>query len=469
MRVKLSKKDLVWSYLGTAMSLGANVILIPVLVYYLNSDMLGLWYVFASVGGIATLFDFGFNVTFSRNITYCWSGVSKLEKDSVSFNDFERNVDFSLMKKVLDTCKSIYFLISFSALMLMLTAGTIYIMNISKEINGNMHLIAWFVYAAAVFMNLYYGYYASFLRGVGAVGDVNINTIVARCVQIVGTIMFLMLGLDILGACLAYLMYGTVFRILGKKKFYAYKGIGENLQKVDRNVNTEEKKKLFSVVWHNAWREGLVALANYGSNQATTLICSLYLSLTDTGIYSLSVQLATAIAMASSTLYGAYQPELQSAYVANDRLKVQRIMSLIVMSYIILFILGTIVVAFVGIPVLSLIKPETVISMPVLLGLCLYQFILNFRNCYTSYFSSTNRLVYFKAFIISTIVCIVLSFILLGKFEMGMTGLIVAQIVSQLFYNAWYWTIKAHKEMKLTLSDMIKLAFLEGKVLLGRF
>lgn len=468
-KVKLSKKDVIWSYVGTIMSLFANVLLIPVLVYFLDREMLGLWYIFSSVGGIAILFDFGFNVTFSRNITYCWSGAGKLEKENVAFTEENRNVDFRLMKNVLATCKSIYLMISLLALIIMLTAGTSYIMFVSEDIKGNMHVIAWFVYTAAVFMNLYFGYYSSFLRGVGAVGDVNINTIIARCVQIGGTVLFLALGMNLVGASLAYLLYGTVFRILGKRKFYAYQGIGEKLKSAEGKIDKTERKRLFGIVWHNAWREGLVALANYGSNEATTLICSLYLSLAETGVYSLGVQLATAISTVSATLYSAYQPELQSAYVTQNTEKVKKIMSLIVISYIVLFGLGTLAVVFIGLPILRLIKPETVVTVTIFIGLSLYQFILKFRNCYTSYFSTTNRLIYYKAFIVSAIVSIVLSFVLLDFFNMGMVGLIVAQVVSQLMYNAWYWTFKAHKEMGLRLPDVFKLSIDEAKVLIRKF
>jgi hypothetical protein len=36
---------------------------------------MGLWYLFLGVSGFATLFDFGFGPTITRNITYADSGV----------------------------------------------------------------------------------------------------------------------------------------------------------------------------------------------------------------------------------------------------------------------------------------------------------------------------------------------------------------------------------------------------------
>lgn len=456
MKISLTKKDVIWSYIGTIISMGSNLIMLPFLMYFLDSDMLGLWYIFASIGAIATLFDMGFAVTFARNITYCWSGAKQLKKEDVVFVE-NSEPDYYLMKKTLATCKLIYGILSGAALVLLLTIGTAYIMFVSQDISGYTYLVAWIIYAVAAFLNLYYGYFASFLRGVGAVDQANKNTVYARAIQILLTIVLLLCGTGLIGACIAYLAYGTIFRLLGKYHFYRYKGIGKSLANVEAKVDRVEMKQMLGVVWHNAWRDGAISICNYFCNQASTVICSMYMPLAETGIYSIGVQIASAIAQIAGTLYNAYQPELQSAYINADKQKMRDSMSMIVMSFCYLFILGTVGFCFVGIPVLQLVKPETVISVPVLLGLCAYQFVLKFRNCYTSYFSCTNRIVYMNGFIVSAILCVVLSFIMMGQLNMGVWGLIIAQIISQAVYNLWKWPLKAHKEMDLSVNELIKI------------
>lgn len=460
MKINISKKDVIWSYIGILMSMGANLMMLPFIVYFLDDNLFGLWYIFVSIGTIATLFDCGFAVTFARNITYCWSGANELKKENVAFVE-NREPDFYLMKKVLYTCRWIYLLISSAALLLLLTAGTAYVCYVSREIPGISHIIAWLIYAVAAFLNLYYGYFASFLRGVGAVDAANKNTVIARSVQFVLTVVLLVLGTGLIGACIAYLAYGTIFRMLGKYKFFHYCGIGEKLDSVSAKFGLRDVKELFFVVWHNAWRDGAISICNYFCNQASILICSMYLTLTETGAYSLGVQIASAIAAIAGTLYAAYQPALQEAYINKNRKKMQVIMSVIVVAFVGLFILGVFGVLIVGIPLLRLIKPEIVVSVPVLLGLCMYQFILSFRNCYTSYFSCTNRIPYMSGFIVSAIFCIGLSFIFLGTFQAGIFGLILAQIISQAVYNVWAWPMKAHKELELTFSEMVTVGTYE--------
>lgn len=465
MKIHLSQKDILWSYIGTVLSMAANLLMLPFLVYYLDEDMLGLWYVFASIGAIAVLFDFGFSVTFARNITYCWSGAGTLKKEDVEFST-NAEPDYRLMKQVLSTCKLIYFLISSVALLLLLTAGTVYIGYISRGIAGYQHYIAWFLYAIAVYLNLYYGYFAAFLRGVGAVDAANKNTVIARVAQIIVMAALLAAGTGIIGASAAYLVYGTLFRMLGKYKFYRYQNLGEHLRAVTEKATLQQIKTMFATVWHNAWRDGAISLCNYFCNQASTLICSAYLTLAETGVYSIGVQIASAIAQIAGTLYTAYQPELQSAYINQDKAKMRRTMSMIVVVYVLLFVLGTVGVIVVGLPLLRIIKPETIVSVPVLLGLCLYQFILKFRNCYTSYFSCTNRIVYLNGFLVSAVVCVVLSFVMIGPLGWGIFGLILAQIISQAVYNLWVWPIKAHRELGLSVAQMLRLGLDEiGKML----
>lgn len=456
MEVRLRKRDVIWSYIGTILSMSANLLMLPVIIYYLDANMMGLWYVFVSIGAIALLFDFGFGVTFARNITYCWSGAGELKKEDVVFVE-NREPDFFLMKKVLRACKVIYLRLSCSALLLLITIGLGYILYISREIKGYEHIIAWIIYSVAVFLNLYYGYYAAFLRGVGAIDQANQNTVIARSAQILVTVILLILGFGIIGVCVAFLTYGTLFRMLGKWKFYRYQHIGENLTKVKEKITRADVNPLVGIVWHNAWRDGLISITNYLSNQATVIISSLYLTLVETGVYSIGVQIAMAIAAISGTFYMASQPQLQAAYINHDIEKIRNTMAVIVTSLIYIFVVGVIAVLLVVLPLLRLIKPEAIVSVPVLLGLCTYHFILQFRNCYTSYFSCLNRILYLKAFIMAAVLCVVLSVFFTGYFKLGVWGLIAAQIISQMIYNVWHWPILSLKEMNISLDRLLLL------------
>ncbi len=453
MDVSINRSDVVWSYLGVIVSFTASVITLPVVIYFLDGDLLGLWYVFGSIGGITLLFDFGFTVTFARNITYCWSGARALKKTGTTSN-VAGEPDFKMMRDVLYTCKRIYLIISLTAYFLLLTIGTVYVVHISSGIEGSQHIIAWLIYSTGAFLNLYYNYYDSFLRGVGAVKQANKNRVFARLAQLAAMLILLLSGCGILGLAIAYLLFGIVFRSLGKLTFYNYKGIGEELKKVSEPVENGTIKKLFTTIWYNAWRDGVVAISAYLVGQASVVLCSMYLTLSETGMYSIGLQIANVVQVFSSTLYVTYQPALQSNWVKGNKEEVKRLMLRIIKVYILSYVVGVIGVITVGLPILRLIKPDVIIGIPLMLTIFASCFILGYRDCFTSYFSCTNRLIYVRAFLISSILCVLLSVVLIQCVHLNVWGLVVAQIISQMVFNAWYWSLKAHRELKIGWKDI---------------
>lgn len=462
MDLSVSKKDVIWSYLGTAMSLGGNFILLPFLMYYLDSATLGLWYVYLSVGGIVILFDFGFNPTFARNIAYCWNGTSRLTKTEAEFSE-KHEPNISLMKIIIRTCESIYLIVSTLALMILLSIGTMYILNISEEINKSITIYSWLIYCAAVFFNLYYGYYATFLRGVGAISQYNKVTIVSRITQIILSIVLLYMGFDLLGVSIGYMVYGLLLRFLSKQTFYKYKNMGILIKEDTTAVTKSDVSSMFKTMWHNAWRDGLVSIANYLANQASIFIASMYFSLTITGIYSVSIQFVTAIATISGSLYNAYQPSLQAAYVKNDVKESKRLMSISMTVYSIMFVSGVILLIFIGIPLITLIKSNMVFDIPLLLAISLYTFLLKNHAFYASFISNTNRVPYTMAFVLSSFLSVVIALLVLNFTTLGIWGLILSQIGVQLFYNNWKWPKVVMIELNTNQREMFEMGWKEVK------
>ena len=458
MRIAVNKRDTVWSYIGTAVSLLINVIILPFVLIYLDDNSVGLYYVFTSVSSIVTLVDFGFSPSFARSIAYAWSGAKSL----VSFGS-ETNVqqepNYDLMCDVVTSCRYIYTALSLFTLMVTGSLGTFYIRSITANFSGALHMMAWYVYVIAIVINVLFGYYAVLLRGIGAIEKVNKATVIARVIQIFICIIAMMCGIGLLGVAIAYLVYGYVFRVLAIRWF-------NNTTRLDQRKKEKAGGKIYDqldgvkeaikAIWPNAWRDGLVTVSNFVLTQASTIISSIYLTLYETGVYSLCVQLVAAVATIACTLNTTYQPSLQSASVNKDVERQKSYISIIVLSMIALFTIGMIALLTIGRPIITFLKPSYGMSVPVLLLAGFYQLVLAYRNCYCSYLSTTNRLIYTKSFVISAGVCIALSYLFTGIFRLGIYGLIFAQICSQLMFNAWYWPVFVHRELGIPASYVVK-------------
>lgn len=454
MQIKLSKSDIIWNFIGIIISMASNFLLLPFLMRYIDSELLGLWYVYLSIGGIVTLFDFGFNPTIARNVVYCWSGAKELNAEGIAQTECTEP-NYELLKKVINTCKVIYLVIASFALIILLTIGTAYVYHVSEGIISKEIWSSWIIYAMAVFLNLYYGYFATLLRGVGAVSDYNKINVFARLIQIAVSIGMLMLGYGIIAVALAYLLYGLLLRIFSRKLFYQYKNIGKKIKTIRGKIDSKELRKLFKIIWHNAWKDGLVAVAHYCANQASTLIASMFLTLTETGVYSISVQLITAIATISAGLYTAYQPAMQSAYASNQKNECKRLMSFAMIANCVIFWLGVVALITVGIPILKWVRPENSYDIMVMLGIAVYTFMYKRQSYYASFISNTNHVPYVKAYVLSSVAGIVCSVLLIRYVNMSVWGLVLGQFLPQLIYNVWKWPRKVYQMLDTTWMGFI--------------
>ena len=467
MSIQTTKKDIIWSYVGIITSMGTNFAILPFLIKYLSSDMLGLWYVYLSIGGIVILFDFGFNPTFARNIAYCWSGAKSLERQGVVFSE-SQGPNYELLTKVIAICEKLYLRIALVALIILAIPGTLYVFRISGNLFNSTILISWFIYVLAVVANLYYGYYATLLRGVGAISDYNKANVIARIIQISTSITLLMLGFGIIGVSLAYLLNGMFIRLISRNKFYSYSNMKCKLKNYT-SFEDVELKTIFFNIFSNAKKDGVVFVSNYLAGQCSTLVCSTYLTLSQTGAYSIAVQLATAIATIAAALFTAYLPSFQSLYINNNIEQTKKMLSSSMVIYTVLYWLGFVVLMCVGIPFIKWIKPSAILESSIIATVFVYEFLYKRHSYYASYISCTNSIPYVTSYIISSIGGLALSIILIRAFDLEIWGLILGQLIIQLAYNNWKWPQYVRNMLGISEFEFIKTGIQFSGEILRKF
>lgn len=453
MQIKIGKKDILWNYAGTLFNMGSSYIQMPFLLIFLESDILGLWYVLMSLSAISNLITFGFTPSFSRSVAYCWSGASVLSEEGiVSINNTGAR-NYHLMVKIITTCRLIYLIMACIATLLLATIGSLYFFSLSTEIISFNIGIGWIIFLIAVFINLYYGYYSSILIGVGGVEENNKVIIISNIIRVILLIIFLVAKTSIAGACFVYLVYGFISRILCKFYFEKISRFSKMKKEMNISITYLDIVDTFIKLWHNAWRDGLVSVSDYISSQAGTIICSTFLTLEQTGVYSITSQIAVAVAKTSRSIYTAHYPVLQSAFVNKDKDKAKETQRMCVSGFIMIFVIGTIVVLVVGIPFLKLFGKN--INICLYIGLAMCQFLVSYRNCYTSYLSCTNRLWYWKSFIITSIFCLFVEVLLFKIMHLNVWAIVIASFCSEIAYNSWHWMFLVNKELGINFSDYV--------------
>ena len=462
--ISIGKKDIYWSYIGNFFRLAANILLLPFMLHFLSDDDLGLWYVFAGISQFVVLLDFGFAPALSRNIAYIWCGAKELKKEDVCSNRQEET-DYGAFNNILTTCKYIYLSLSAIAFVLLSSIGTYYILSLNCK-SENV-LFAWLLYGLGVILNLYYSYFTSFLRGVGAVAQNNIAGVISKIVQIVVSCLLLYNGWGIVGASIGYLVSGIAIRFYSMHAFYNYERIGESLKKVTCLITFRDYWKTFLIIWYNASKEGLITASNYLSTQANTLICSSVLGLATTGSYGITVQLATIISGMSNIPYTTYQSKMMEQILKGDIHNSLKLFSgsMFLFSFV---YLAMSICTISCIPIIVYFKPTFSINYYMMAALFIFIFIDRFHHNFCSYISNFNKLPYTYPYIISSIISVVLSFLLTSLSNLGVWALIIVPTIVALSYNAWKWPFYVLRGNEISINQFIRIGIEALRELAGK-
>lgn len=457
--MKVRKKDVIWSYLARTFSLSVNVILLPLIMRFLSDTDLGLWYVFASISQVVNLFDFGFNATLSRHMTYAWSGASKLEKTNTT-DVISEGKNYRLIKTVIQTCRVVYFLISLLALVVMLSVGSIYIKGVLRNDFIIEYKIAWLIYSGAVFVNLFYGYWASLLQGIGAVAERNKMNVFAKIIQLLLATILLFMGAGLIGFVISYAISGMVLRFLGK---YYFRRKLERI-KLSYDISQKDIKDCFSAVWATAWKDGLVMMAQYLSTQANTLICAYYIDLSATSSYGVITQIASVLSSMAMAYYSAYQPMFSSLCLKRDNDGQKKIVGSSSFVYKVIFLLGTLAFVGVGVPLLKIIRPGMTYDYILIVAVCLFYYLYNQHALFASMIASFNEIPYYKSYVISALFSVLISLIVTKFMSYGLWGLVCTQIIVNLIYNNWKWPSYLLKKINMKYYEIYSVGFNEMKL-----
>lgn len=441
-KINVRRQDVIWVYVSRFLAIGVNVLLLPLIMKFLSDDELGLWYVFSSISQVVSLFDFGFSSTISRHMTYAWSGADKLKKTSVS-NEYRNSTNRALVSEIVVTCRLVYLIVSLAGLFIMAVFGTAYIYSVvDNGVSGNI-LLSWIVYMVSIFLNMFYGYWASLLQGVGAVAERSKMGVYSKVAQMMIAIALILSGMGLLGFVISYFISGLILRIAGKIYFDKKTSGFERMRKVE----IEKVKGCFSVIWGTAWKDGIVALAQYLSTQANTLICAYYIDLSSTSVYGVMTQMVSIIASISASYFNAYQPVFSSVCLRKDAAEQKRIVCVTDFMYKAVFFVGMIALFIVGLPMIHLLRPEMEINALFCLMLCAFYYFFNQKDLFASMISSFNEIPYWQAYVISAIGSLVLSILFVKVFHLGIIGLVAAQLVVNMMYNFWKWPMYMMKRV----------------------
>lgn len=447
-----NRTDVLWGYAAQLLNVGSGLLLLPVALHYLNSNELGVWYVFIALAGLAQLLEFGFQPTIARQTAYVYAGAKNLAATGLPVNRAEE-VNLPLLLELLAAARKVYRFVALGAIFVLFGIGSIYLYTLSSsQFNSVEILLPWLVYATGSILNFYYGYYNGLLQGRGEQTAANKLMTASRGFMVLISVPLLISGLGLMGLALANVASAAVSRVLAVRAFY-------NASRPEtRYLQSHHTKSapLTSLLWHSAWRLGIVQLGAFMILRANQFIASSFLGLPVAASYGLTLQLLGLLSTMASMLATLQMPRMNALQAKEDKEELRTLYASSLLGSWIVYVIGSFILLFIGLPILQYLKSNTLlIPMPWLIVMMIIMLLEMNHAISAAYITTLNKVPFMYASIFSGIGIIIFGFGLIHFTTQGIGALVIAQGLIQLLYNNWKWPRTAARHLDFNLSDLI--------------
>lgn len=455
MDLKVSKGDVIWSYIAQFFNIGAGLITLPLILHMLSTEEIAMNYLMMTVGSLVALIDFGFAPQFGRNISYVFSGSQVLLKEGLS-DEISDRINYHLLFCLIKVARKVYLYMSIIILILMLTLGSLYMYHVTDGFTKvENSLSIWVLYSLSTFFNIYFYYYSSLLIGKGLIKEEKKANLYSRIVYIIITYILLLLNLGLIGVAIANFIAPFISRWMSYHYFYDRELVG---QLSNETANSQELNSLFIVIWHNAKKLGITFVGGYAVMKFSLFIAGLYLTLAEISSYGLMMQLVAIIATLSTTFFSSVLPRLSSLRVNGERELMIRESSFAVSVFYVAYFSLTILLLVSGNSILHLLGANALLpSFSILVVYSIVTFLENNHSLFGSIITTGNSVPYYKAGIVTGAFVCLGDYLVLEFSGMGLMGLVLVQGVCQLSYQNWYWPKWACKELDVSFLNFTKI------------
>jgi O-antigen/teichoic acid export membrane protein len=455
--MRITKIDVMWSFLATFFRAASTALLLPLILKLLPTEEVGLWTIFMSVTFIVTLFDFGFSSSFSRNITYVFTGVRELKPTGITTSLEKGKVNYALLKGTIESMRWFYLRIALIVLFFLATAGTYYLSVILRNYSGDKSAawLGWGILCLINAYNLYTFYYEALLVGKGLIKKSKQIIVFAQIIFLCCACILLIMGYGIVAIVSSQLIYVLIARILFRRTFFS-KEIRSNL----KDVRKESRMEILKVVYPNAIKLGLTVFGGILIQRSAVFIGSLYLPLDDIASYGLTRQIFDILSGLAPIYITTYIPLIAKCRVEGDTSRIKDIYLKGTLISVVLFFSGGLALFFFGGNAMTLIKSNTVLVPEYLIIVAMIVSFLEMNHASAgSILLTKNEVPFFKPSIISGFATALMMYIFLGWTKLGLLSLFLAPGLVDIAYQSWKWPLEVIKDLKISFKDIRSISF----------
>lgn len=438
-------RDVSWAYMAQGMGFLSSIIFIPFLIRTLSNEEMGLWYLFLGVSGFATLFDFGFGPTITRNITYADSGVREIVPQGYSENaGAERNQ--KLLSELLSFSQNLYRFVSMLLLLILIPVGYLYFQNTQMSFNLEK-VFACLVYLLAILISFWFQPFNFLVLGLKKIREYNVALLAAKMMYVSMGILVISFFPRLLTLCIIYLMSVVFERLL--------MGLAARDDWKPISLSWQRFQEILKLLFYNSSRHGLCAIGSFFSFRVNILIAGAVLSAGDISSFGLTNQVLGLVNVFSMALLTTKAPQMSRELCLGNTKEAMRLFSYSWVSGVVMYLLLGLLGGLLAPYFLDFIHSNVFwMSSTLYLFLLLTSFLEFNTGLFMVFMVTDNHIPYTKALIFTGGASIFFTYLFLFVFHLGLLGAVLSTFISQAIFNNWYWIYYFSKRYQISFFSL---------------
>jgi len=437
---------------ATGIRVGANILLLPLLLTKLPTADLAVWWVFCALGNFANLADFGFGQVISRVYSYLWAGAEDFDAEGLRPPPQSREPNLPRIRQLSETVRSFYLYLALAASLVLAIVGTFFLLKPSAAVaNQRLVWIAWAGYLLTIGYNLGASRWLLACQGLGRMREMQASYLWSGLAYVAAAAALLLAGCGLLALVVANLLRAVIIREYCRIVYYA-------VVPKDPSSAVKPDNEILKRIWPNAAKFGITLVGGFFLTNGSVLISSHLLGEEITASFGLTAQIGAFLTGFASLWLSVKWPALTmlrtQGRLEEMSILLARRLALTMVTYTLL----AVIIVLAGNQLLEWKGTHTrLLTTPALVFYFGYLAIQFFYVQFGCLAFTENVVPFFKISIFTGLGMLALSLIMTQA--LGLWGMLIAPLIAEGVYSAWFTIRRGFRGQSLKLGEFVRAAF----------
>jgi O-antigen/teichoic acid export membrane protein len=444
--LRLWRSTIAFAAFSTAVRLGAQILLLPLVLRYLTQADQAMWWVFVALGNFANLADFGFGQGISRVYNYFWAGADDFDAEGLR-PALKREPNFQGLHTLNYTVRYLYLRLSVAAVLVLGAVGAFYLCHaVPATARTQRFWFLWFFYLLGIGLNFGVNHWVSACSGVDRVRAVHAAYLFSSLGFLVVAFILLRNGFGLASMVAATGVRGIVVWQVGRTTFSRAVGMVKG-GKPDFGMLRR--------LWPNARKFGVLSLGGYFLTNGSVLLSRYYLGVRVTASFGLANQIGNFLINFSSLWVSIKWPKLTVLRTQGALQEMSLLFARRLSFAIVSFVCLAAVIVICGNPLLEWRHYNArLLSTPCMIVYFLYLLQQLFYTQFGILTFTENVVPFVRVGLATTVAMLILSIVMIPRW--GIWGLILAPFIAESAGNTWVTTRRGFSGQPLPLRQFIR-------------